>query len=220
EQHIALLLQKLRENHLFAKPAKCVIGAESIEFCGHIVGQGQLRTCRSKTELIESWPVPTNAHEVRQFLGLASYYRRFVQNFATIAAPLSELLREKDEALRKKKNRPIIWTAKCQLSFNLLKKALASGPVLTQPDFTKPFVIETDASEWAIGCCLLQADSNGNLHPVAYDGRKLQGAELNYHVQEKELLAIKHALRTWSYYIDNGRRTKVLTDHESLKYLT
>jgi len=219
-KHLALVLDRLREHHLFAKPAKCVIGARTIEFCGHVVGGGELRTARSKTQLIESWPTPTNAHEVRQFLGLASYYRRFVRDFATLAAPLSELLKEKDEALRKKKNRPIVWTARCQLSFETLKKALSNEPVLAQPRPRDPFVIETDASEWAIGCCLLQADSNGVLHPVAFDGRKLQGAELNYHVQEKELLAIKHALRTWSYYIDNGHRTKVLTDHESLKYLT
>ena len=208
EEHISLVLGKLREHNLFAKPAKCIIGADTIEFCGHVVGQGQVKTFRSKTELIESWPVPTNVHEVRQFLGLASYYRRFVRNFATMAAPLSELLREKDEILRKKKNRPIIWTARCQLSFELLKKALSSGPVLIQPDFRRPFVIETDASEWAIGCSLLQLGTDGKLHPVAFDGRKLQGAELNYAVQENELLAIKHALRTWSCYIDNHHRTK------------
>ena len=218
-EHLALVLKKLQENSLYAKPSKCTIGAETVEFCGHLVGQGKLRTSRSKTELIQEWPVPTNVHEVRQFLGLASYYRRFVRNFATIAAPLSDLLKEKDLELRKKKNRPIVWTLKCQHSFDLLKRALSSEPVLVQPDFARPFVIETDASEWAIGCCLLQIGPDGKLHPVAYDGRKLQGAELNYPVQEKELLAIKHALRTWSYYIDNHTRTKVLTDHESLKYL-
>jgi RNase H-like domain found in reverse transcriptase len=100
-----------------------------------------------------------------------------------------------------------------------LKDALSNEPVLRQPDWNKPFVIETDASEWAIGCTLLQYDIDGAIHPVAYDGRKLQGAELNYAVHEKELLAIKHALRIWSHYIDNHTRTKILTDHESLKYL-
>jgi hypothetical protein len=142
-----------------------------------------------------------------------------VRNFATIAAPLSDLLKEDDPDLRKKKNRPIIWNARCQLAFLKLKQALTSKPVLAQADFKKPFVIETDASEWAIGCCLLQVGEDGKLHPVAYDGRKLQGAELRYPVQEKELLAIKHALRTWSYYIDNHTCTKVLTNHESLRYL-
>jgi hypothetical protein len=130
EEHLCLVLEKLREYQLFAKPSKCIIGAETVEFCGHIVGQGQLRTSSSKTKLIEEWPIPTNVHEVRQFLGLASYYRRFVRNFATIAAPLSDLLKEIDPERRKQKKRSITWTARCQLSFDLLKKALSSEPVL------------------------------------------------------------------------------------------
>jgi hypothetical protein len=217
--HLDQVLGTLSQNELFAKPTKCMIGVSEVEFCGHIVGGGVVRTSRSKTKLVEEWPIPTNVHEVRQFLGLASYYRRFVRNFATIAAPLSDLLKETDAELRKKKNRPIAWTARCQHAFEMLKDRLTSEPVLRQPDWHKPFVIETDASEWAIGCTLLQMDSDGVLHPVAFDGRKLQGAELNYAVQEKELLAIKHAIRTWSHYIDNHTRTKILTDHESLKYL-
>lgn len=217
--HLDQVLSKLEENELFAKPSKCTIGVQEVEFCGHLVGGGVVKTSRSKTKLIEEWPTPTNVHEVRQFLGLASYYRRFVRNFATIAAPLSDLLKETDVELRKKKNRSVIWTAKCQHAFEVLKARLTSEPVLQQPDWHQPFVIETDASEWAIGCTLLQLGKDGALHPVAFDGRKLQGAELNYAVQEKELLAIKHAIRTWSHYIDNHTRTKIFTDHESLKYL-
>ena len=87
---------------------------------------------------------------------------------------------------------------------------------MAQPDLSKPFVIETDASEWAIGLVLLQLGADGKLHPVAYDGRKLTGAELNYPVQEKELLAIKEALRLWDRYIENGTQTTVVTDHASL----
>ncbi|KAG5288008.1 hypothetical protein I7I48_10066 [Histoplasma ohiense] len=96
---------------------------------------------------------------------------------------------------------------------------MTTSPVLVQPDRTKPFTIETDASEWAIGCSLLQVGEDDKLHPVAYDGRKLSGAELNYPVHEKELLAIKHALGLWDRYIDNGHTTTVITDHESLIYL-
>jgi hypothetical protein len=108
-----------------------------------------------------------------------------------------------DQTLRTKKKRPISWTTAYQHAFVLLKAALYSEPVLTQPDWRCPFVIETDASEWAIRCALLEIGLDGALHPVAFDGRKLQGAELNYAVQEKELLAIRHAVPTWSNYIDN-----------------
>ena len=219
EKHLSEVLSVLQKNQLFAKPSKCIIGAREVEFCGHVVGNGVLKTSRSKTAVLESWPVPKTAHDIRSFLGLASYYRRFVRGFAQIAAPLSELLKEKDEAVRKRRFRPIIWTARCQHSFELLKQGLVSGPVLAQPDFNQPFTIETDASEWAVGACLSQLGKDGLWHPVAYEGRKLQGAEYNYSVQDKELLAIKHALRTWSHYIDNHTRTKVITDHKSLKYL-
>jgi hypothetical protein len=219
KKHLDLVLDCLARNELFAKPSKCIIGASEIEFCGHRVGNGVIRTSRSKTSIVEKWPTPKTVHDVRAFLGLASYYRRFVKSFANISAPLTELLKESDQRLRKKKYRPIVWTAQCQLSFDLLKHHLTQDPVLTQPDFAKAFVIETDASEWALGCCLLQLGTDGILHPVAFDGRKFQGAELNYSVQDKELLAIKHAVRTWAHYIDNHTRTKVYTDHESLKYL-
>jgi hypothetical protein len=133
---------------------------------------------------------------------------------------LFELLKEADAEARKKKFRKIVWTATCEAAFRQIKHALTTSPVLVQPDTTRPFFIETDASEWAIGCVLLQQDpKTGRLHPVAFDGRKLQPAEINYPVHEKELLAIKYALQTWRIYIDNGHTTVIYTDHESLKYL-
>lgn len=136
-----------------------------------------------------------------------------------MAGPLFDLMKEGDAEIRKKKHQPIQWTASCQHSFHVLKKALTSEPVLTQPNQDKSFIIETNASEWAIRYSLLQTINN-KTHPIAYyDGQKLSPAEINYPVHEKELLAIKSAIRTWNYYIDNGRKTIVLTDHKSLKYL-
>lgn len=219
-KHVEAVLEVLRKNRLYAKPTKCLFAQSEVEFCGHIVGNGNVRPCPSKIAVIKDWPTPKNAHDVRQFLGLASYYRRFVQNFAQVASPIYDLLKEDDEAVRRNRQRPIVWTKQCQVAFEMLKEYLCSDPVLRQPDTSQPFIIETDASDFAIGLSLLQKDPETNqLHPVAYDGRKLIPAEQKYPIQEKELLAIKHALRIWYPYIENGHRTLVYTDHESLKYL-
>ena len=218
-QHLERVLSLLHRNQLYAKPSKCIFATPELEFCGHIVGDGKLRAIPSKLGAIQDWPRPTNVQEVRQFLGLASYYRRFVREFARFAAPLQDLLRTGDELLHRQKKRPIPWTAGAESSFQLLKRKLIEAPVLAQPDVHQLFRIETDASEWALGCVLLQGGDDGLLHPIAFDGRKLKGAELNYPTQEKELLAIKHALRLWERYIENGTTTTVVTDHESLQYL-
>lgn len=219
-RHLTAVLEVLRANTLYAKPSKCVFAVAEIEFCGHMVGNGQSRPLASKVAAIIEWPTPTNVHEVRQFLGMVSYYRRFIREFAQIAVPLFELLKESDAELRKKKFRKVTWTASCENSFCELKRRLTENPVLRQPDTTRPFFLNADASEWAIGCELLQEDpETGRLHPVAYDGRKLTPAEINYPIHEKELLAIKYGLQTWRMYVDNGHTITVYTDHESLKYL-
>ena len=218
-KHLDQVLSLLEKQKLYAQPQKCEFAPAHMEFCGHIIGNGTLRPMPAKVDAIREWPRPKNVHDVRQFIGLATYYRRFIPGFAKICVPLHELLKETDATLRQRKFRPIRWTVACESAFRKLKDLLVCAPVLIQPDQTKPFVIETDASEWAIGMVLLQSDANGKLHPVAFDGRKLQGAELNYPVHEKELLAIKEALRLWDRYIDNGTRTTIVTDHASLQYL-
>ena len=148
---------------------------------------------------------------------MANYYRRFIRNFGQISAPLAELFKEQDGD--KRKNRPIIWNTGHQLAFERLKKALTNAPVLNQPDPTKRYIIETDASDFAVGYVLAQEGEDGKLHPVAFDGRKLKGPELRYPTHEKELLAIKEALDRWKHYIENGHTTIILTDHESLRYM-
>ena len=217
--HLEKVFRRLDKVGLYAKPSKCTIEASELEFCDHVVGNGQYRPLADKIAMIASWPQPRNVHKVRQFLGLASYYRRFIREFAQIAAPLSDLLVESDEKLRKQKFRAIRWNARSAYAFNKLKRKISSEPVLQQIDDSKRFRIETDCSEWALGCVLLQEDEDSKWHPVAFDGRKLNRAELNYPIHKKELLAIKHSLRTWGAYISNSTRTEVLTDHESLKYL-
>jgi transposase InsO family protein len=217
--HVKLVLELLHKHFLYAKPSKCILCVQELDFCGHVVGHGKVRPMESKIKVIRDWPQPTNVHEVRSFLGLAAYYRRFIAGFSRISVPLYDLIKESDADVRKQKFRKIIWSAICEQAFVQLKELLTSQPVLALPDDSRPFLIETDASDWAIGCSLLQADENGRTHPVAYDGRKLSTTEFNYPVHEKELLAIKNAIRVWRYYIDNGKETIVLTDHESLKYM-
>ncbi|KAL1954574.1 hypothetical protein VTO42DRAFT_1050 [Malbranchea cinnamomea] len=218
-EHLELVLGRLAEHKLYAKPTKCVIASQSVEFVGHIVGGGEVRPVPAKVDVIKEWPVPKNVRKLHQFLGLTSYYRRYVRGFAKIAAPLSELLKEPDAELRSKKRRPIVWNAACQLAFQTLKDALTSEPVLIQPDPQAPFTMDSDASEWALGCSLMQNDSEGRLRPVAFEGQKLRGAELNYPTHEKELLAIKFGLEKFHNYVDNGQPITVITDHESLQYL-
>jgi hypothetical protein len=217
-QHLQQVFEALSEHKLYANPAKCVFNQPEVKFCGHIIGNGTVRVMQDKIQVIKEWPEPRTVHHVRQFLGLAGYYRRFIKGFSRIAAPLSNLLKV-GEAATKVKNRLISWNTTCQLSFDRLKAALTSAPLLQQVEPHKPFVIETDASDFAIGSCLLQKAEDGQLHPVAYESRKLSDAQIRYPVHEKELLAIKQALLGWHRYLDNGHRITVLTDHESLKYM-
>ena len=153
--HLEKVLAVLREHELYATPSKCEIASQEIEFLGFRIGGGKILPIPAKIDTIVSWPRPTNVQEVRQFIGLATYYRRFIKDFARICVPLHKLLKEPDKRLRKDKLRPISWSVACEAAFRKLKRILTTAPVLIQPDLTKPFVIETDASEWAIGIVLM-----------------------------------------------------------------
>ena len=159
--HLEEIFRQLDKVGLYAKPSKCTIGASELEFCGHIVGNGQCQPLADKIAIIASWSQPRNVYEVRQFLGLASYYRHFIREFAQIAAPLSDLLVESDEKLRKQKFRAIRWNARSAHAFNKLKRKMSLEPILRQIDNSKRFRIETDCSEWALGYVLLQEDKDG-----------------------------------------------------------
>ncbi|SPO29980.1 uncharacterized protein UTRI_10291 [Ustilago trichophora] len=221
-EHVSRILEILEQHRLFAKPSKCIFGTTSIEFCGHLVGQGNIKPLEDKVKLIRDWPRPTSIHDLRSFLGLCSYYRRYAKGFASITAPLFDLLKvEKGSGLdissKNSRKVPVIWNDRADLAFRKIKGLLCSAPILRQPNPDSKYTIETDASDWAIGCVLLQEDrSTGKMHPVAFDGRKMSEAELKYPVHEKELLAIRHALRTWRHYILNGCKITILTDHQSL----
>ncbi|KAL0361382.1 UNVERIFIED_CONTAM: Retrovirus-related Pol polyprotein from transposon [Sesamum radiatum] len=186
-KHLRPVLARLCEYELYAKVSKCSFAQETISFLGHIVERGRIRRDPKKVQAIEEWQPPSNVHDLRSFLGLANYYRHFVKDYSKIARLITDLLK-KTEAWN--------WTPQCQVSFDDLKRAMVTDPVLALPDMSKPFVVETDASNFALGGVLMQDG-----HPVAFESRKLKDAERRYSAHEKELLAVVHWLRLWRHYL-------------------
>jgi hypothetical protein len=208
-QHVRLVLDKLREHQLHANMAKCSFYQSSIEFLGHIVSGDGITMDSKKVQAVVDWPHLTNQHDVRAFLGLAGYYRRFIDNFSTIAAPLTDLLRD---------DTPFEWNEKQQQSMQQLKHAITTAPTLIVPDLDEPFIVHCDASGYAISGVLSQL-RNGIEHPVAFLSSKMKDAERNYDVREQELLALVACCREWKHYLEAAPRTTIHTDHASLQYL-
>ena len=211
EMHLRKVFELLRKHQLFVKRSKCSFAQTSLPFLGHLVGKDGIKVDPAKVTSVKDWPTPANAHDVRCFLGLANYYRRFVKSFSHIASPLTNLLAKKV---------PFTWEGPQQTAFEKLKQALISAPILSAPDFSSPFEITTvsaDASDFAIGAVLTQGEK-GNLRTIAYLSRKLAPAEMNYPVHERELLAIVYALKAWRHYL-MGRPFKICTDHHSLTHI-
>ena len=207
-KHLRTILETLRKHKLYAKDTKCELIKQCVEYTGHFISEKGITVNPRKINTICNWPASTNISEVRSFLGLASYYRKFVKGFSAIASPLTALLH---------KDKPYNWKTSEQKSFEELKQQLTSAPVLLLPDPDKPFTLTTDASDFAIGAVLSQDQGKGE-QPVAYKSRKLSPAEQNYPVHEKELLAIVHAIKLWRPYLEGWRFT-VITDHASLEYI-
>ncbi len=209
ERHLRLALQRLREQRLCAKLSKSALCQTEVEFLGHYVGRDGLRVMEDKIEAVRDWPVPTSMRELRAFLGLAGYYRRFVRDFSDIALPLTELTRNVT-------HQRLQWGARQQVAFVELKRALQTTPVLALPDPSLPFVVNCDASGYAVGA-VLQQDRGSGLQPIAFMSKKLTGAETRYPVHEQELLAIITALTTWKHYLSGTAvPVRVRTDHKSL----
>ena len=187
EHHLRIVLQTLRENQLFAKLSKCDFWLNEVSFLGHIVSVEGIRVDPVKIEAIVNWKPPRNVTEVRSFLGLAGYYRRFVQGFSVIASSLTRLLR---------KGVKFEWDDKCQSSFERLKEILVDTPVLIQPTSGRDYIVYSDASKIGLGCVLMQ---DGKV--VAYASRKLKPHEQNYPTHDLELVAVVFALKIWRYYL-------------------
>lgn len=202
------VLQLLDANQLFAKKSKCKFFVQEIEFLGHIISPEGIAVDQGKTDSIKNWPTPKNIPELQSFLGLAGYYRRFIKNFAGTSAILTDLL---------KKNTKFTWTAAHESAFSHLKHLLTIAPVLKAPNFSRTFIVSTDASLVAVGGVLSQEFPDG-LHPICFESKKLNDAETNYPVHELECLAIVHCFKKWRCYLE-GADVVVQTDHKSLQYL-
>lgn len=209
-RHLRLILQALREHSLKASLKKCAFFQREVAFLGHVVSSGGVATDSDKVSAVKNWPAPSNVKEVRSFLGLAGYYQRFIRNFAQLAAPISSLLKQEVT---------FSWTGDQQRAFEALKEALTTAPVLHIPDPHQDFVLETDASGFAIGAVLSQTDKQGNLRPVTFISRKMNQHEANYATHEQETLAVIDALKKLRHHL-HGPKVKVITDHHSIQYLS
>ncbi|WVZ88489.1 hypothetical protein U9M48_035006 [Paspalum notatum var. saurae] len=204
-QHIQLVLEVLAKDQWKVKLSKCTFASQQIAYLGHLISAQGVATDPSKIAAVTNWPTPKSVKELRSFLGLAGYYRRFVRHFGVIARPLNDLL---------KKGALFIWTSQHEKAFQALKTALVTAPVLALPNFSLPFCIETDASGVGVGAVLMQQG-----HPLAYLSKALGPRTLGLSAYEKEYLAILIAVEHWRHYLQLGEFL-IFTDHRSLAQLS
>lgn len=185
------VLERVLAAGLKLNPRKCCLMRREVAFLGHRLGAGGVGTMDDKIQAVKDWPTPRSVQELKSFLGLASYYRRFVRGFSCIAVPLFHLLQ---------KGVTFQWTAGCQVAFTSLQEALVGAPVLSPPDPTLPFVLDTDASSVGSGAVLAQVTPGGE-KVVVYHSRAFNKAERRYCVTRRELLAVVCAIRHFKYYL-------------------
>jgi hypothetical protein len=202
--HLHVVLQRLREHHLYAKLAKCDFWLKEIKFLGHTNSQAGIAVNPDKVQEVMNWKPPTIVRQIQSFLGLAGYYRRFIPDFSRVAKPITELL---------KKEAKFVWGQKCKDAFHALRQHLTTAPVLVQPNSSKPFDVYCDASGTGLGCVLMQDN-----RVIAYASRALRPQEQNYPTHDLQLAAMVHALKRWRHYL-MGTYFNIFTDHKSLKFI-
>ncbi|KAJ9542106.1 hypothetical protein OSB04_028612 [Centaurea solstitialis] len=202
-EHLATVLGLLARHQLYANPGKCEIGKPEVAYLGHVISASGVAVDSDKIKAITDWPVPTSLRELRGFLGLTGYYRKFISGYATVAAPLTDQLRKESFG----------WSSVATEAFQQLKSAMARAPILAMPNFGQSFIVETDASGAGVGAVLLQ-----NGHPIAFYSQVLGPRNRLKPIYEKELMAIVFAVRKWRHYL-LGRHFIIRTDQRSLKYL-
>jgi predicted aspartyl protease len=207
------VLSQLRKEGYFAHPGKCQFLKSEVNFLGHVVSRAGVSMQQHKVEAMRTWPALQSVKDVRAFLGLAGFYRRFVKGFSEIARPLTDLTKIADK-------RWFSWGQPEQHAFDTLKQAMVSAPVLAHPDPRQPWIVQSDASGFAIGAVLSQKQTDGTVRPVAYWSHKLASAPRNYSATERELMAIVEATKHWRCYLHGSPYPiQLLSDHKPLVYL-
>ncbi|GJX59967.1 putative reverse transcriptase domain-containing protein [Tanacetum coccineum] len=204
KEHLKAILELLKKEKLYAKFSKCDFWLESVQFLGHVIDSKGVHVDPAKIEAIKNWATPTTPTEVRQFLGLAGYYRRFIEGFSLISKPLTKLTQ---------KNKKYEWSEDEEEAFELLKQKLCCAPILALPEGSEDFVVYCDASLKGFGAVLMQREK-----VIAYASRQLRTHEENYTTHDLELGAVVFALRLWRHYL-YGTKCVVYTDHKSLQYI-
>ena len=203
-EHLRIVLQTLRTHQLYAKRSKCDYWINSESFLGHVISKEGVRVDPNKVEAVSNWPRPANVTEIRSFLGMAGYYRRFVKDFFRISAPLTWLIRKQVK---------FEWDDTCEQSFQKLKDCLTTSPVLALPTDQGGMTVYCDASRVGLGCVLMQ---NGKV--IAYASRQFRRHELNYPTHDLEMVVVIFALKIWRHYL-YGENCEIYTDHKSLQYI-
>ena len=207
--HLETVLNRLKEHELYVSPKKCEFFKDEMDFLGLLIGTNGIKVNPKKVDILKTWPKPESVTDLRSFLGLLQFFRRFIPKFGEVAAPLTDLTK-KDQGLHK-------WDNRCDVSFERLKTAITEAPILVSPDWKKPFRGHVDASQTAIGGTLTQLDENGRYRVIAFYSKKLSDAEANYTANDRELLALVRFLERFRCYLE-GSTFEIFTDNQVLKY--
>jgi len=210
DELVEKVLRRLEENNLFVKPEKCKWKVREVEFLGVVICPKGVEMQKEKVEGVLNWLVPRNIKKVQKFLGLANYYRRFIKNFARIAAPLHMLVRKEQKWK---------WEKEQEEAFEELKAVFTTKPILAIPDIDREMRVEADASDYATGGVLLTKYEDGKWRPVAFISKLLNATKQNYKIHDKEMLVVIRCLEAWRHYLEGAKlKFEIWTDHKNLQY--